>query len=152
MKKAIVIAVAALGAWTALATETPSPATPAQPVWLTVAGNAEDPAANTIQVDPAPVEVKEGMRIMRVRVSRSTQRTSWDGVPYRSYESTVLFDCTQNNARYLSLTFFMEPGWKGRSHKTSTYPRETPRWMEFRDVQPNPNLRIQRAACLGISR
>ena len=125
---------------------------PADTLWLTVMGSASDPAANTIQVDPAPVEVKDEFRIMRVRVSRSSQRSSWDGIPYRSYESTVLFDCTQQNARYLSLRFFMQPGWAGESHKTSTYPPETPRWMEFRDVQPNPTARIIRAACLGITR
>lgn len=125
---------------------------PAQAVWLTVAGDPENPSVNTIQVNPVPVEVKDELRTMQVRVSRSTQRTSWDAVPYRSYESTVLFDCAQKNARYLSLTFFMQPGWKGESHRTSTYPREAPRWMEFRDVEPNPHARILRAACMGISR
>ncbi len=122
-------------------------AQPAQTTWLNVLGDPKDVAVNTIEVDPIPVAVNGDLRTMKIRVSRSVQRTSWDGVPYRSYTSTVLFDCASKTARYLSLDFYMEPAWQGTSHKTSTYPPDVKRPMEFRDVTPNPTQRLVRAAC-----
>lgn len=119
----------------------------AQTEWFGVMGDAQDPAVNTIEVDPVPLSVKGEVRTMRIRVSRSTPRTSWDGVPYRSYISTVQFDCANKIARYASLDFYQEPLWKGPSHKTSTYPEHVMRRMEFRDVTPNPTQRLIRAAC-----
>ncbi len=113
--------------------------------WLTVAGDPDDLATNVIQVDP--VDRDGDTRTMRVRVSRATPRVSWDGVPYRSYESNVLFDCSRQTARYLSITFFARPGWQGEPLRTVDYATGTPRWMEFRDVEPNPNRRIVNAAC-----
>jgi hypothetical protein len=120
----------------------------AQAVWFTVAGDPDNEAVNTVQVNPVSVESGPGLRTMKVRVSRSAPRTSWDGVPYRSYVSAVLFDCPKGTARYLTLTFYMQPGWKGEPHRTVDY-GDPPRWMEFRDVTPNPNERIRRAACGG---
>lgn len=119
----------------------------AQTQWFTVMGDAQEAAVNTIEVDPVPLSVKGEVRTMRIRVSRSTPRTSWDGVPYRSYISTVQFDCANKVARYASLDFYLEPLWKGQSHKTSTYPEHVMRRMEFRDVAPNPTQRLIRAAC-----
>lgn len=119
----------------------------AQTEWFTVMGDAQDPAVNTIQVDPVPLTVQGEVRTMKIRVSRSTPRTSWDGVPYRSYISTVQFDCANKAARYASLDFYLEPLWKGKSHKTSTFPEGVMRRMEFRDVTPNPTQRLIRAAC-----
>ena len=65
----------------------------------------------------------------------------------------MLFDCTSNTARYLSIDFYREADWKGESYHTSVYD-ELPRLMEFRDVEPNPAQRIVRAACQssGVSR
>jgi hypothetical protein len=124
----------------------------AQSVWLTVSGNPEDPSVNTIEVDPVPVDVREELRIMKIRVNRSAQRTSWDGTPYRSYTARVQINCMDNSARYQSITFHALPVWKGEPLKTTDYTVGPPRWMEFRDVSPNPNLRIIRAACIAISR
>ena len=119
----------------------------AQAAWFTVLGDPQDPALNTIEVDPVPVSVQGETRTMKIRVSRSLPRTSWDGVPYRSYTSTVQFDCANKTARYLSLDFYKEPLWKGESHQTSTYPEGVVRQMAFRDVTPNPTQRLIRAAC-----
>lgn len=119
----------------------------AQPVWFTVLGDPANPAVDTIEVDPSPLSVSVEAQTMRVRVSRSKLRKSWDGVPYRSYVSDVVFDCANKKARYSALVFYMEPLWQGKSHNTSTYTRDNPRWMEFRDVSPNPNRQIIRAAC-----
>jgi len=119
----------------------------AQTVWFTVAGDPANAALNTVQVDPVPVDVKDGVRTMRVRVSRSLPRTSWDGVPYRSYESLVVFDCAKDSARYLSITYFTQPLWAGPSSQTVSYATGEPRLMLFRDVEPNPTQRILHAAC-----
>lgn len=116
--------------------------------WLNIMGDGEDPTVDTIEVDPTPLNNDE--RVMRVRVSRSTDRVSWDAIPYRSYISTVQFDCVNNKARYLSIDFYLAPGWKGVSHHTSVY-NDPPRWMEFREVTPNPAQRIVRAACESSS-
>lgn len=114
--------------------------------WLNIMGDGDDPSVNTIEVDPTPLSSDE--RVLRVRVSRSTERVSWDGVRYRSYVSKVQFDCVNNKARYLSIDFYREPGWKGVSYHTSVYKDKEPeRMMEFREVTPNPAQRIVRAAC-----
>lgn len=119
----------------------------AQINWLTVLGDRGDPAVNTIEVDPAPISVSESLRTMRVRVSRSLDRISWDGVPYRSYVAEVVFDCANRTARYSSLRFYRQPLWAGESHNTSVYTKANPRAMLFVDVDPNPTARIIRAAC-----
>lgn len=119
----------------------------AQVTWFTVLGDPANPSLDTIEVDPSPLSVTAETQTMRVRVSRAKLRKSWDGVPYRSYESEVVFDCAARRARYSAMVFYMQPLWQGQSHNTSNYTRSNPRWMEFRDVSPNPNRQIIRAAC-----
>lgn len=118
--------------------------------WLTIVGDPGDPAVNTIEVDPTPVSLGQEGRVMRVRVSRSSERVSWDGISYRSYQSLVLVDCVSSSAKYLSIDFYLEPNWKGVPHQTSVY-TDPPRLMEFRDVTPNPAPRIVRATCESAS-
>ena len=124
-----------------------APAAFSQGAWFTVLGDPANPAINTIQVDPAPVEVSGNTRKLRVRVNRSADRTSWDGVPYRSYDSTVLFDCVGNTARYVQIQYYKQPVWKGTMYKSVNYNDVVPRWMAFKEVEPNPNERIVQAAC-----
>ncbi|OOG39454.1 surface-adhesin E family protein [Polaromonas sp. A23] len=119
----------------------------AQANWFTVLGDRNDPAVNTIEVDPVPIAVGGSLRTMRVRVSRSLDRISWDGVPYRSYVSEVVVDCASRTARYSALNFYRQPLWAGESHNTSVYTKANPRAMQFLDVSPNPTARIIRAAC-----
>ncbi len=122
-----------------------------QSTWLTILGDPTNASINTIQVNPQPVSVSDAGRVLRVRVSRSSERTSWDGVPYRSYESTVLFDCLKSTARYLLITYYQQPAWLGTAYKSVNYGTSVPRWMQFREVTPNPHERIIQAAC-GASR
>ncbi len=119
----------------------------AQSTWFTVIGDDRDAAVDTIQVDPESMTSGD-IRTLRVRVNRTVERTSWDKVPYRSYVSLVTFDCVQRSARYVSITYYMMPLWKGESYKTSDYTTGTPRPMRFVDVNPNPSARIIRAACI----
>ena len=117
--------------------------------WLTVLGDPADTAVNTIQVNPQPLEVRGFTRMMQVRVSRSAERTSWDGVPYRSYESVVAFDCQRRVARYQTIRYFKSPAWSGQPYRSVNYQSGEPRLMQFRDVQPNPNQKLVSAACGG---
>ena len=115
--------------------------------WLVVHGDEANSAANMIKVNPEPVAINGDKRVMRVRVSRSAERTTRDGVSFRSFDSNVLFDCAQKTARFVSVDFYAQPQWRGESFKTETYLATDVRSMEFRDVQPNPRDRIIRAAC-----
>lgn len=119
----------------------------AQSDWFNVMGDPADETVNTIEVDPTPVSVSGETRIMRIRVSRSADRVSWEGIPYRSYVSEVLFDCINHTARYISVDFYSQPAWKGTPSKRSVYSPSEPRPVQFRDVEPNPYQRIIRAAC-----
>lgn len=120
--------------------------------WLTMAGDAELPyktAQNLIQVSPQSIQGTAELRTMDVRVNRSTLRTNWDGIPYRSYVGTVEFDCLKNTARYVVMNYYMAPVWDGPVHQTVTYPPEQQRLMAFREVSPNPLQRIVKAACMS---
>ena len=123
----------------------------AQSAWFNVLGDPLDASVNTVEVDPTPVSISGETRIMRVRVSRSADRVNWDGVPYRSFVSEVLFDCTQNTARYMSIDYYSQPAWKGELFRRMLYLQGEPRLMAFRDIEPNPNQRIIRAACQSAS-
>ncbi|RZL87125.1 MAG: hypothetical protein EOP76_19325 [Variovorax sp.] len=116
--------------------------------WFTVAGNPGNPAVDTVQVDPVAVATTPERKTMYVRVSRASQRTNWEGLPYRSYESQVAFDCRARKAHYLIATYYMAPLWAGDPHSTTDY-TDKPQPMLFRDVEPNPTQRIVRAACRG---
>ncbi|KWT65651.1 hypothetical protein APY03_7428 [Variovorax sp. WDL1] len=83
---------------------------------------------------------------MNLRVSRSRDRANWEGVPYRSYDARVAFDCRAKKAEYRFARFFMAPLWRGEPHKTTDY-SNNPRPMLFIDMEPNPIDRIIRAAC-----
>jgi hypothetical protein len=117
----------------------------AQNQWFTVTGHPEVTDKDTVQVDP--ISVSAHHKSLNIRVSRDAMRTSWDGVPYRSYTATVLIDCNLKSGRYLSLHFYMQPVWMGESHKSVVYPDAVIRPMRFLDMAPNPTERIIRAAC-----
>ena len=122
--------------------------------WLTMSGDGELPlntAQNLIQVNPQSIEGSAELRTMGVRVSRSAQRTNWDGLPYRSYVATVEFDCVKKTARYVLINYYLTPVWSGPVHKAVSYPLQNPRYMAFREVTPNPLDRIVRAACMSGS-
>ncbi|TWO68401.1 hypothetical protein FN976_22460 [Caenimonas sedimenti] len=118
-------------------------------VWFTVTGHQDDPAVDTVQVDPLPIDAKGDQRVMRIRVSRATERRNWEGVPYRSYVARVLIDCKERKARYLQGEFHLQPLWRGTPHTITDYSKPPVRQMLFLDAQPNPTQRIIRAACGG---
>ena len=119
----------------------------AQTTWFNIMGDPDDAAVNTVEVDPTPVSVNGSIRTLQVRVSRSTDQLGWEGVPYRSYVSEVVFDCANNSTRYAWIDFYTLPAWRGEPHKRSVSTQGDTRPMEFIDVEPNPYRRILRAAC-----
>ena len=118
----------------------------AQAAWFTVTGSPTDPSVDTVQVDPVAIETAWPAKTMRVRVSRAQDRANWEGVPYRSYESRVRFNCRAGKAQYLHASFYEAPLWQGDPHRRTDY-AGNPRPMLFLDMQPNPTERIIRAAC-----
>ena len=150
---AMVVALAAgglAGGGGAVWAQGPAPATAPSSTWFTVLGDPTDPGVNTVQVDP--VDRDNDPRTMRVRVSRSENRTSWDGVPYRSYTSNVFFDCEHGTARYLSITYYSQANWRGEAGKTVDYTTGPVRPMAFTNVSPNPTQRIVHAACSLVAK
>ncbi|SCK06565.1 hypothetical protein VAR608DRAFT_0070 [Variovorax sp. HW608] len=119
---------------------------PAPTRWFTVTGNPADASVDTVQVDPVATKVEGQFKTMSVRVSRARQRLNWENVPYRSYESTVVFDCRARKAGYAFATFYPQPLWQGAPSKSTDY-SDRPQPMLFREIEPNPTQRIIRAAC-----
>ncbi|GAA4332626.1 hypothetical protein GCM10023165_07320 [Variovorax defluvii] len=118
----------------------------AQAAWFTVTGSPTDPSVDTVQVDPVAIDATGPLKTMSVRVSRAQDRTNWEGVPYRSYESRVRFNCRVRKAHYLQADFYRAPLWQGEPHQRTDY-TGNPRPMLFLDARPNPSERIVRAAC-----
>ena len=115
--------------------------------WLTMRGEPDDDANDIVEVNPESMEGKSELRTMQVRVNRAHQRTSRDGVVFRSFLSVVEFDCAKNTARFVSADFYHLPMWRGAVHHTKVYSRDQMRPMVFREMTPNPTERIIRAAC-----
>ena len=118
----------------------------AQPGWFTVVGDPQDKAADTVQVDPDRVASADSSTAMNLRVNRAAPRFNWDGVPYRSYESRVVFDCQARRASYVAARFYAAPLWQGEPHQVADY-ADAPKPVLFLDMKPNPTARIVRAAC-----
>jgi hypothetical protein len=115
--------------------------------WFTIEGEVRQPGADVFEVDTRSLSRDGDQRSMALRVSRGASRTSWDGVPYRSYTSEVVFDCALQTARYKWLAFYLLPLWEGPVHKTSHYTADEVRPMLFVGSEPNPAQRIINAAC-----
>jgi hypothetical protein len=116
--------------------------------WFTIIGDRNDPNADTIEMNPVAVSRDGPVRVMEIRVSRSAERTSGDGVKFRSFRGEVEFDCSRPSARFVRSKFFAEPLWESPTVQLS-YPPSKLRPMEFRLFDPNPKDKVIRAACQG---
>jgi len=123
----------------------------AETLWFNIMGDPDNDKVDTVEVDPRPVSVQGSTRTMRVRVSRAQERLNWDGLAYRSYTSEVFFDCLSHTTRYLLVNYYTQPAWRGQAYKSVTYSPRDVRTMELRDISPNPQKRIVRAACHSSS-
>ncbi len=116
-------------------------------VLFTILGNPADPNADTILIDPTPVEVKGPFRWMTLHMNRARQRVSTDGISFRSFTSIVEFNCDKGTARFAKTQFYNDPLWTSPG-QSFNYPPTMVRPMAFRDVNPNPVERVIKAACV----
>ncbi|GHC92309.1 hypothetical protein GCM10007320_42270 [Pseudorhodoferax aquiterrae] len=114
--------------------------------WFTIVGDRNDPNADTIEMNPIALARQGAYVVMEIRVSRSTVRTSSDGVQFRSFRGEVGFDCAQGTARFLRSQFYAEPLWRAPVQELR-YPSDRVRPMEFRLFEPNPRDKVVKAAC-----
>lgn len=117
--------------------------------WLTIMGDPLDAGAGTIEIDPTSRAIQGDRRSLLIRVSRPQERTSTDGVSFRSYLASVEFDCIQRNARFLSVDFYQQSLWQGTPHKSMVYGSAQIRPLVFRFFEPNPLEKLLQAACFG---
>lgn len=130
-----------------LAAALAAPLCGAQQVWFSVVGDPADPAADTIQVDPASVRINGNVRTIDLRMSFGEARTTPDGIRFRSVWSMAEVDCSSASARYLKSRFYLEPAWRGEPYQVREYKPDEVREVAFRRVVPNPRERIIRATC-----
>jgi len=122
-------------------------ALPAQANWFTIAGIAGDDSADYVQVDPATLRSDGDRRWLAVRVSRVSERTSAEGIRFRSFQGTAEVDCSASAARYVSAIFHAEPHFAGPPIARLDYPPDRVRPMVFRQIAGDFSARVIRAAC-----
>jgi hypothetical protein len=118
----------------------------AQDNWLTIAGDSTDPITDYIQFNPAEIGKEGGLVTIPLRVSRSQERVTQDGIKFRSFVAVAGVDCTQRTARFLRATFYMEPGFHGSPHQTKEYGAVV-RPVLFRQIPGDYAERTIRATC-----
>jgi hypothetical protein len=119
----------------------------AQAGWFTVAGVAGDDRGDYVQVDPVSLRSDGARRWLDVRVSRAAERTSTEGVRFRSFEGVAEVDCSASTARYVSATFYAEPHFAGTPIARLDYASDRVRPMAFRQIPGDFSARVIRAAC-----
>jgi len=117
--------------------------------WLTIAGDPEDPAVHTVEVDPAQLRGDSQTRLLHIRVNLPRPAQQLAPTPYRSFEATIRLDCTSNTAQYDALLLYAQPDWKGEPLKAVPPDDEALRTVRFPDADPDPTPRIIKAACLS---
>ncbi|MES2612518.1 MAG: surface-adhesin E family protein [Pseudomonadota bacterium] len=123
-----------------------TPASHAEPSWLTVVGDPANPGADTVQVDATSAVAFDAMRMVRLRANRSSARTAGDGKPYRSYISQVMINCQEKSAWHRSISLFNDPLWKGQLRMVD-YKEGDDRNLAFAEMPADPKGRLIKAAC-----
>ncbi|MCZ8255454.1 MAG: hypothetical protein O9327_07315, partial [Polaromonas sp.] len=135
----LAVVMVALPGWAVLAADT----------WLTITGDPGNSASHYIQVNPAAIDIKDDLRVIPVRINRAKLWATSEGVQFRSVETEVQIDCTQQTARYVKASFYAQPDFRGQPFKVSVYAQDDVRPMVFKDIADNPNVRIIKAACMA---
>ncbi|QGJ19710.1 hypothetical protein F7R28_15825 [Polaromonas sp. Pch-P] len=117
--------------------------------WLTITGDPGNSGNHYIQVNPAAIDIKDDLRVIPVRINRAKIWTTNEGVQFRSVETEVQIDCTQQTARYVKASFYAHPDFRGQPFKVAVYAPDDIRPMVFKDIADNPNVRIIKAACMA---
>lgn len=115
--------------------------------WLTLNGSPGDANNSYVQVDPTSVEVNGSRRHVTLRMSLAEERTSKDGVRFRSYLARASVDCEARNARYLSATYFAHPHFVGEPVAVKHFEEDDVRPMTFKGAPVDLVGRTINAAC-----
>lgn len=113
--------------------------------WFTLHGDPKDQGKNLIEIQPEPINVEERV-LFQLRVSRDRIRTSFRGHRYRSYYAKVEVHCPSKTAWYLSLTYYVQPHWKGKIIGHEEFVEgEAP--VLFKDIVGEPYKAMISSAC-----
>jgi len=118
----------------------------ADPLWLTLAGDASRADRDSVQVMADSVSLNGTTGALQLRVSRAAERDAYDSLPYRSYIGWIKVDCTQRVGRFQQLQYYSDALWTGEARVVNFTEPNLPLLM-FKDMQPNPTTRLIRAAC-----
>lgn len=117
-----------------------------EPAWLSITGDAQNAAMDTVDVDASSAVAFETMRLIKLRVNRAKPRPGFDGLPYQSYYSTAIVDCPALNAWHRTISLFEQPLWRGQM-RIKEYTESDGHGVTFSDMEPNPRDRLIKAAC-----
>ncbi|WP_422830788.1 surface-adhesin E family protein [Variovorax sp. HJSM1_2] len=118
----------------------------ADPLWLTLTGDATRADADSVQVLADSVNLNGTTGTLQLRVSRAGERSAYDDLPYRSYIGWIRVDCSQREGHFLQLQYYAEALWTGAVRLVNFTESNMPRLL-FKDMDPNPTTRLIRAAC-----
>lgn len=117
-----------------------------EPMWLSIVGEAQNATADTVEVDASSAVAFESMRLIKLRVNRAKPRPGFDGLPYQSYYSTAIVDCTALKAWHRTISLFERPLWRGQM-RIREYTETDGHGVTFSEMEPNPRDRLIKAAC-----
>lgn len=115
--------------------------------WLTLTGSPGDAASSYVQVDPTTVQVNGSHRIVNLRLSLAQERTTKDGLRFRSFNARVNVDCEARNARYVSATYFGHPDFVGEPIAVRVFEADDVRPMMLAGAPRDLAGRTINAAC-----
>lgn len=115
--------------------------------WLTLNGSPGDAGNTYVQVDPTSVEVNGSRRSVTVRMNLAEDRTSKDGVRFRSVLARASVDCEARSAHYLSATYFGHPNFVGEPVAVKEFGEDDVRPMLFAGAPGELVGRTVNAAC-----
>lgn len=115
--------------------------------WLTLTGSPGDAASSYVQVDPTTVQVDGSHRIVNLRLSLAQERTTKDGLRFRSFNARVNVDCEARNARYVSATYFGHPDFVGEPIAVRVFEADDVRPMTLSGAPRDLAGRTINAAC-----
>jgi hypothetical protein len=121
--------------------------TGARAEWLTLTGSPGDATSSYVQVDPTTVQVDGSHRLMNLRLSVAQERTTKDGLRFRSFRARVNVDCEARNARYVSATYFGHPDFVGEPIAVRVFEADDVRPMALAGAPRDLAGRTINAAC-----
>jgi hypothetical protein len=122
-------------------------ATAVRAEWLTLTGSPGEASSSYVQVDPTTVEVRGTHRIVDLRLSLAQERTTRDGIRFRSFRARVDVDCEARNARYVNATYFGQPDFVGAPIAVRVFEPDDLRPMNLAGAPRDLAGRTVNAAC-----